>query len=517
MSLLNRINTIFQSAQSRAILVGVLLLAILAVLQVSHLHRNAPMVSLLEDSELSGHDLERMQFALGKAGLSEFKVENGALMVPQRAHGAYLHAVAENDAIPDHLRDEDDALPAINPFMTRSQQRLITENEKKRQIRDMVTRLPFVEQAWFEMDTAEGGSAFEPARQSAVISIRPPAGTLLDAYQVATLRQMIGGAMAGIDPKDIVVIDVSAGYAHQDQASTPQFKSVSIEQRPVLEQKSHYTNRVREALKKYGPEYADIGIDVQVEMFEVAPTQKASFQPPVAAKPESRFSAVMGTNGVASIYDQVDQQRTDESVQPIRTVDYGSRVTVALAVPQSLVDGLPTTFAKQGTKLQTPVRQAKFQRLSQELLGCVRPVLPQSSFQRNAPFPVSINMVHEPVVAAATWQEHVQTFFAKHWPSLAVLAIGLVMLSIMTRSSTSDVMESEEAESPDIVSIASVTQEPNQAEQATTPQPEHLPDATLAQPEDYAKRDAERKLNRLFEKDPDSAAKVIESWIRDAA
>jgi hypothetical protein len=296
-----------------------------------------------------------MQFALGKAGLSEFKVENGALMVPQRAHGAYLHAVAENDAIPDHLRDEDDALPAINPFMTRSQQRLITENEKKRQIRDMVTRLPFVEQAWFEMDTAEGGSAFEPARQSAVISIRPPAGTLLDAYQVATLRQMIGGAMAGIDPKDIVVIDVSAGYAHQDQASTPQFKSVSIEQRPVLEQKSHYTNRVREALKKYGPEYADIGIDVQVEMFEVAPTQKASFQPPVAAKPESRFSAVMGTNGVASIYDQADQQRTDESVQPIRTVDYGSRVTVALAVPQSLVDGLPTTFAKQGTKLQTPV------------------------------------------------------------------------------------------------------------------------------------------------------------------
>ena len=48
----------------------------------------------------------------------------------------------------------------------------------------MVMRLPYVEQVWFEMDVAESANAFEPAQQTAVISIEPADNVILDATQL---------------------------------------------------------------------------------------------------------------------------------------------------------------------------------------------------------------------------------------------------------------------------------------------------------------------------------------------
>lgn len=519
MNVLNRIKELTSTPHSRAIAVGILVLAILAVLQVNQMHRTAPMCPLLENCQLSASDMERMEFALGKSGLNEFRVEDGELLVPQRLHGSYLKAIADQNAIPSHLRDDEPVVPSINPFMSRSQQRLIAENEKKRQIREMVSRLPFVDQAWFEMDAVAGGSAFEPDVQSAVISVRPPSGVLLDVHQVTTLRQMIGGALAGIDPADIVVIDVSAGYAHQSGNTATQFNPVSISQRPVLEQKSYYTNQIRQALSNYGDEYADVEVDVQIDLFEVtAPVQHASFARPEKSEISSRAN-VIGTNGAASIYDTpVEVQPTLQTATPTPQQRFDSRVRVAMSVPQKIVDGLPNTFvvpSPTGQSNPSPTPQAKFERLRRELVDVVRPVLPASSFQQESPFPVSISMIRKPTVVATSWQTAVATFFKKHWPSMAVLGIGLVLLTLMTRNQVPETVASEvaNAQTQDIVSIASTQPQVGMAEDTRIPRP----DAALAQPEDYAKRDAERKLNQLFEQDPDSAVKVIESWIRDAA
>jgi flagellar biosynthesis/type III secretory pathway M-ring protein FliF/YscJ len=80
----------------------------------------------------------------------------------------------------------------------------------------------------------------------------------------------------------------------------------------------------------------------------------------------------------------------------------------------------------------------------------------------------------------------------------------------MTRHNQYDESDADELMNEDIISINAT------AEAASETPAQPLPEIALAQPEDYARRAAEEKLGSLVEKDPDSAARVIESWIRNA-
>jgi len=109
--------------QTQAIIVGVLILALIAILQVVQSKHSQPLVALLESQQnLAEGDLERMEFAIGKSGISGCKIENGTLMVPQHAKEQCLNAIAENNALPQFLRSESETEPNINPFLSRTQQ-----------------------------------------------------------------------------------------------------------------------------------------------------------------------------------------------------------------------------------------------------------------------------------------------------------------------------------------------------------------------------------------------------------
>ena len=127
--------------------------------------------------------------------------------------------------------------------------------------------------------------------------------------------------------------------------------------------------------------------------------------------------------------------------------------------------------------------------------------------------PISVRFVAPPIaapVASPTLQSRLKALVLKHWPSVAVLLIGLVLLTIMTRQSQYDDGDADDLMDEDIISINSTTEVSNEVSGSP------LPEVALAQPDDYARRAAEEKLGSLVEKDPDSAARVIESWIRNA-
>ena len=513
MNLPTQIQEKLQQRQTQAIIVGVLILALIAILQVVQTKQSQPLVALLESQQnLAEGDLERMEFAIGKSGISGCKIENGILMVPGHCKEQCLNAIAENNALPQFLRSESEAEPSINPFLSRLQQKQVEDSRKKRQIREMVMRLPFVYNAWFEMDTAAGGSVFKPAQQTAVVSVEPPSGMVLDSDQVLTLREMIAGSIAGLPVENIRVIDVTSGYAHR--MDVPGKKVVSIDQRPPFEQETHYRKRIQEAVEAYG----DIGIQVRVDMVEVPPVAKpVVYSPPVEKVETYQPSvAVIGTNGSASIHDVQTSAplpapvvMTPVAVEPT----YTSRVDVLLQVPESAAAQL--SIGKDAFPSDKPsIKQQAINQLGRKLVETVKPILPKQSFAQGTTFPISVQFVKPAVVApivAASWQDRAKAVAARHWPSAAVLLIGLVLLTLMTRHSPYEVDEEAANENEDIISINAPTVETvTEVEQPT-------PEVALAQPEDYAaRRVAEQKLGTLVEKDPESAARVIESWIRNA-
>lgn len=496
--------------RGRALLIAIMVLVVLTVLQVSNLKQNTQMCELFNDCKLCNNDLHRMQIALSQSGLDEFKLDDHRLMVPAAKHSDYLQALAQQNAIPEEIKESGASLPSINPFLSRSQQLSIERAEKKHQVREMVLRLPFVEQAWFEMDKSDSHSAFEHAQQSAVISIRTPTNLSLTDQHVDTVKRMIGGAVAGLDSEAIVVIDLSAGFAHQESIDSSTNRQVRF-QRIAFEQQRFYENQIREILKQYP------GVEIHVHV-EVRPSENqntvASANNTVHASlpltdPDIEFSKA-GANGFATIADIEPSPKPPVQLVGFETAmapnPLDKKVSVSIDVPQKLVYDLygPPNAASSLTHNRADRQAAlasdtesKFKRLQAEIVQKIHAILPKTNSRIGDAFPIAVNLIHQPASASTDWVAKTKQFASQNWPSAAVLALGLMLLSIVTRKPDvppSLANEFTENGEHDVLSINSPTSnEANPTSQSDV------------------------RLSSLIEKDPDAAAKVIQAWIRDAA
>ncbi len=475
------------------------------------------MCELLDQCEVSNEDLQRMQFALGKSGLSNFEIVDNRLMVPKSEHATYLTAVAEQNAAPGNMRDEDKDAPAVNPFLTRTQQLAIAQNQKKRQIKEMVVRLPFVEQAWFEMDKSDSRSAFQRAQQSAVISIQPLSNTSLTDAHVDTVKRMIGGAIAGLNLSEIVVIDLSEGWAHQDSTdplATQQIRTQRVE----LEERRTYENRIREALK----DYPGIEVTVQVDFNPMAAKNNHLVSQSVVPNvhpsqlPSATYAPVAGANGVISL-DGFKSERPNLTAPPTPIAlttnpnpnqRVQKEISVLIAVPQKLVHDIfgEPIVNRVGTLNPSDYQAAlakdtqfKFNQLESEIVKRVLPLLPKLDQVDEINHPaIAVNLIRDQSTeTAATWPAQLKTLISKNWPSVAVLAIGLILLSIVSRNTDT--------------APSGTGTEPN-ASSSNLNQRDERPASNASDA-----NDPDVRLSKLIEKDPNAAARVIESWIRDAA
>ncbi len=505
MSSINQFKDLFQGQRYRGLALGVILLAILAVTQVNQLQPQTSTCELFRGS-LKTSDLERIQLALGNAGLNDFDIKNGKLFVPKAQRASYLQAVSTHNAIPSRLREQVADTDSISMFMSRSQQEMVAREKKKTQVRAMVMRLPYVEQVWFEMDVAESANAFEPAQQTAVISIEPADNVILDATQISTVKRMIQGAIAGIQTDQIQVVDIQSGYAHQSLAN--QQSSAGIQGLPALEQQNYFENRIRRALENMD------GVDVNVKVDVVKiPAPNVSKVSPPEPTPIARLQTAPLTNGYASIYEKSDgeptvAQASFEKPQPT----FATHVAVDVVVPQKLVEhwaGESFPASKLDGQVLNADLSAAFEQVRSEIVNRVSPLLPATASMVHGQSPISVRLVRPQLRAPLTWLDQLKPFMVKYWPSIAVLMIGVLLIGSMTRSDRKrqQMIDDAQNSSADILSINSGLEDRAAAES----------DAVTAEADMTARREAERKLNKLIEKDPGNARKVIENWIKDAA
>lgn len=493
------------SRTTRVCLTLVMIFVVIAAIQTSGLRSKTQMCELLGECPLRANELHRIQIALGQAGLDQFKVVDGKVLVPQTRRAHYLKTLAEGNALPEHLQQPKQETTNLNPFLSRTQQELIERNEKKRQIRELVARLPFVDEAWFEMDKAKSRTAFEPNRQTAVVSVQPIHGQELSPDEVKTIRQVIGGAIAGINSENIVVTDLGSGRAYQiDSVNHERMPSHHANFRSRKNNReSHFKRAVENALSTYPK------VDVEVYYKSIARSQnngsRFASMPNVENKTRNSMPNMsVGTNGQASV-DELDHgvetapsQSEIEMAKNLSTT-YVESVSVVVSVPQRSIEekyGLKKAkqlFGIPLEKLPGDRLDKSFEKFKSEVIEKIRPVLPLASFETSNGYPISVIMErNEP--AAGHWSESLNDWVSAHWPTLAVLFIGLVMLMVVMRSNAP-----KESAPPTILSLDS------EAIDSAEPRDEAL-----------KRSQAEEQLSRLIEQDPDTAAEVIKSWIRKA-
>ena len=500
---LDRVKELMGNRRAKALIVAVLILITVVVMQVGNLRNQKPMCELLGNCKLRNIDVHRIQIALSKSGLSDFEIEDNRILVPKTHLPAYLQAIADHKAIPPELSSPEQTPSVPNPFLSRSQQQSIERDAKRRQIQQMVVRLPFVEQAWFEMGVAENRSAFSKTKKSAVISIRPVAPNNLVEQHVDTVRQMIAGAVAGIDPNQIVVIDLSTGFAHRHAANSKPMEQRLDAQRVAFARQQVLENRIRQALEHY-PELRVTVIVEEVEDESQLAAKKSS-QTKVNMQVQAIPATIeAGANGPASIYEIPAENETAASIRLTAgrsELDSKKLVTVVIDVPQTLLANIYGSTATIG-ETSDGVRNfayndkidADFATFQTEIQQLVRPLL-GSDVQPT----ITFNLIRQPLPPANLLRQRVEQFTKQNWPSIAVLLIGLVLIYLITQSDKVADLESEETQPCLDADILTINSDENRQMVGET------------------KRAAEIRLSELIDKNPDAAAKVIQNWIRDAA
>ena len=523
----NRISRWFSKSSVRMLTLASITVAILAILHVSQQQANTPMQQLLQGCKLQSRDLHRMQIAFGQAGLNDFKVEKGIIWVPQARHSSYLAAANEHDAIPAELKLTKDPSESDsgNPFLSRSQQEYRKHLRRKNQIREMVIRLPFVDQAWFEMDQAPRQNAFSTSRRSAVLSIRSTPESPLREAHVDTIKQMVAGAVSDLPVENIVVIDLNNGLAHQDNTDQLTQKQRELQQ-IAANQKRFYENRAEELLQDFPG--VKVRVDVAVNEVEVEIKRPIiSATAPVYRRPTSPTA---GANGVVSIeIEPRDQPPTivQASTEAQTTVQLNKQYHVFVEVPADTVFaalGKPTfgpnkvtdRARKASIEHQT---KAKFEKLKGTIVDRLLPLFPSDTGAGSslAEHGNSLDFKLLPTAtkakAVTDWTSRAQAFWETNWPSICVLGIGAVLLTLVVRRS-----DQYQAPAGDQLAVAEYGDVDLVCSELSVPSESEVGRATHGDStEIQSDANAEVQLTKLIQEDPDSAAKIIETWIRDAA
>ena len=485
----NQLTELFNSPRGRWRLVMIALIAVVAFAIWFNVPKTIETCELIEGYRLRKNDLQRIQLALSQAGLNEFDIVEGNIHVPKSQRDVYLRAVSDGGALPQDLgpRQEDSA--SFNPLLSRTQQEQMQQAKKEKQVTDMVMRLPFVEQAWFEMDRAKSRSSFQKDEQAAVILIQPTDEMPLDSPQVETIRDLIKGAIAGIDPDSIVVTDLSTGVAIKNSGdattsgagrSVNSVRSVSAE----INKQARYEKQIRQALEDFE------GIEVSVTIEFVELEEAADLQ---ANRATSKPNVIqIGTNGQAT----VDEPKGIAETSRKKKVE---KISAVIHVPESLlVEHLPIEVRAQEATRQGYSYRAKLSEIKSEVVSRVRQILPKPAWGDGEPLievQVTKQSIEDQVAATLPlpWYEQMMDRVGGPVGAGSILFAGMLILVYVFSGSKKSV--------------------PEQATPAATPESGTTEEEVPAGNEQSIKQE----ISKLIHEDPEAAAKVIKRWIRNAA
>ena len=487
-------NKLLSMPQHSKLLMVMAALAITTIVIAVNLPKKQASCELIEGCALRNADLQRMQVVLNSAGLSDYEIDGNSIYVPKPKRDVYLKAITDADALPADLCWKEEEV-SVNPLLSRDQREQIRMKEKKNQVRDMVTRLPFVEQAWFEMDRVKAKSAFQNEEQSAVIMIQPTGKHLLDRDEIETIRGLITGSIAGMDRNSIVVTDLNAGFAYQgsenNSTSEPALSGTgSLVSSEIRDKRNRYENKIRKAL-------ADLeGVSIEVEVVPAPIANQIA-----APQKNSNSSAVpvmtLGTNSQAMIESRVTQ--ASHKVEPARALDIQEKVSVKVEIQEALVlAGLEPGPSDTITSLRkSPAYRLRIEEIQSDVTRRIRPMLPASSFSNSRVFPISFSMSREDD-AALSHQAGVWPAFFKRiggpWGAFAVLAAAIFILGFVFMGTNQKPVQDSA---------------PATLEMVSEPEP-----AAVVTSQD---QDIREEISQLIKEDPEAAAQVIKRWIRNAA
>lgn len=500
--------------QLQALACTMLILTVVAIVWISG---RTPVPAEYVDlfaAPLSRAEQGRIRLALAQSGLTDHRLENDRLLVPHDVQAKYLKQISQAGVLPRHLAPADTASPAANPFLSRSEQERLQQVRREENLRQLLLGLPFVEDApSVRIDVREPGSLYGTPDMRCVVSIQPHGNLVLGRPELETIQQNIVSSVAGLRAEQVLINDLNSAAAWDHaalQAGSANEKNAALDrlrQQRLIEHdlQVHLADwpGVEASVEVVLPASACPGPDLERLMASSAPDGS----PPAETGAEPPALPGAGSNSPARVPFSLPEARIAQA--PARTAGHASpaglippslpRFEVRLLVDNEAVRHFLSRHQKDSVSADPALVR---QRLQEELEARLGPLLQRTEFGPGTVLPLRIRFAAVPAVAtppsAGVWSALGSRGQGALVAAGSGLALCVLVMASMRRRKT--------------LPLPSVEAIP-EAKAASA-----KPDVWLDDSADHESRERlKRQIDELIETNPDAAARVIKTWIRDAA
>lgn len=498
---------------------------------------------LMGGESFSAGDLQAMEAAFGKAGLTSYRVDGSRVSIPRGQQAQYMAALADNNALPPQFgKFITAAVEEGSPFLTSQQRADRRKAATEKELALIIRSMPGIEKAAVISDVQNEPGLKASVIKTASVAVKALGTQQLDQEQVRKIRCLVKAAFAGLKPENVTLVDLNGPvYAG---SGDPASSGASATDDPYFARKREYEQTWQKSILSaltYVPgvnvttnvvldtQQSRRSVDVrhdpkvvaaQVSEFEKSRTREGGGpggQPGYRSQQPKANAPSAVAAGRSPVSEQEDESKTDTvnlvSTQKSETQEAGltpKRVTAAIGVPTSYFvkvwqERNPTPVGQEAK----PPDKADLDKIRIEeikkIRGHVASLLQKAEGVTDLTELVTVTEFQDiapPEIPAPTTGEKALGFLGEYWATLGMLGLAgfsLLMLRSMSRAALPPLPSSPKTK-------AAPEPEAEQEDEAAA-KPPRKPRFMSGGP---SLRD---ELSELVAEDPDAAANILRAWI----
>lgn len=225
---------------------------------------------------LQPREADRVETALGQAGLEVLPRQSGRIMAPRGKKAAYLAAIANAGALPAnfHVLLEDSLETGIFESGKMRDQRWKAARE--RQLSMMISEMEGIDDAKVLYDIREP-RAFGKEEITATVSLMPAIGHTLEPVRMKLIREAVAKSIAGLRAESVMVIDRTSGSQYGGfgtEVVAAAFDDPYFQTRTLFEQQTR--TRIEQLLSDIKP---GVRVQVTAELDDTLSSESRSVRP----------------------------------------------------------------------------------------------------------------------------------------------------------------------------------------------------------------------------------------------
>ncbi len=194
---------------------------------------------------VSASEIGPMQAAFGKANLNDAEFDGNRIRVPRGKQAAYMAALADAGALPHNFGDVmKHMLDTSNFMVSKAKQQEMTKLGYELELKDIICKMRGIETASVVYDVQNQMGLNAQKTITASVQVKPQGNLALTGEQVKMIRYTVSGALAGLAPESVSVIDLN-GRAYPGGLEG---SSSDASQDPYLSRKIEYEQQFTESI-----------------------------------------------------------------------------------------------------------------------------------------------------------------------------------------------------------------------------------------------------------------------------